>query len=112
MFRSLCLNEGEQTLIVLGSAQELERDTSLTDRAHHRGNFERRLLTPGCNLEVENIVDAHLRFTLNDASAHRQVEHRALAAYLSAGERQVEPYGNAKMLAAVDWVAGAVQPDA
>src|SRR5690349_507715 len=101
MFGGLRLNERQQALVVLRGAEELEGDSTRAHRTHHGGDFQRRLLSSRRNFEIENVVDPHVRLTLDDAAAHRQVEHGALATDFAAREGKKEPNGNPEMLAAV-----------
>ena len=109
MFGGLRLNERQQAFVLLRRAQELEGDAALADGAHHRGDFERRLVSPGSDFKIKNIVNPHVSLALDDAAAHREVEHRPLAADFSTGKGKKQPHGYPKVLTTVDRMSRLIQ---
>jgi hypothetical protein len=69
-------------------------------------------MRPGRDLEVKNIIDAHVRFAPDDATTHREIEYGTLAADLSPGEREIQSYRNPKVLATVYRMARPIQSNA
>ena len=112
MISGLRLNKGQQPLVVLCGAQEFEGDAARADGAHHCGDLQRRLMRAGRDLEVKNIIHAHVRFALDDAATHREIEHGTLAADLSPGEREIQSYRNPKVLAPVYRMPRPIQSNA
>ena len=104
----LGLNECEQPFVFLGRSQELEGDSAWANRSYHRSDLQRLIPCTGRNLQIKDVIDAHLRFALDDAAAHREIQHGSLAADLASREREIEPDGNSEMLTPINRVAGMI----
>jgi len=95
------LDEGQKAFILLGLAEKLESDAARAHRPHHGGDFDRRFILGDDDFQVKNVVNMHLSFTLDDATAQREVHHDSLASHFPSGKGQAKPYRNTEMFTAI-----------
>lgn len=98
-----------QALVLLGGAKELEGDAASADRTDHRGHFKRKFAFTERQLQIEDVISMDKGFTPDDTATHREIEYRSLTADLASGERKIEPHGNSKVFASIDWMRGMIQ---
>lgn len=96
------LDKGEEPFVLLCLSQELEGDSSYTDRANHRRNFYRSFPFGKRDFKIENVVEPDMGLALDNAPTQRDVENRSFPAHHSPGKREAEPNWNTEMFTAFE----------